>query len=123
MSDRQPVYYKTSLHRIAEIALVLLIALAVAALWHQNFPDISARYAVMAALVLGLLLVPVLGNGWAARLGAQRMTASERDNRYLSEIIPLGLAARPLPARTRGMPTGQSRRSVRGGFDRRLRRG
>jgi hypothetical protein len=105
MSDRQWVVYKTPVQRFIETSIVLLFALALAALWQDLLPEMSASYAVLAALVLGFAGVPALGARIAERRGAPMMSREERTRRYLAELGPIGLSARPgtVPAGGRRM--------------------
>ncbi|MEI9986280.1 MAG: hypothetical protein WDN69_25795 [Aliidongia sp.] len=93
MSDRLYVY-KTPLHRILETAIVLIFAFAMAAAWQEAIPDISASYVIVAALLLGFVLVPRFGSALAERRGAPMMTRDERSRRYLSEFGPIGTPSR-----------------------------
>jgi hypothetical protein len=108
MSDRLYVY-KTPLHRIAETAIVLILAFAAAMLWQEAMPDISVSYIIIAMLVLGFALVPRLGGTLAERFGAPMMSRDERTRRYLSEFGPIGMTGRASGYAPVASPAGQRR--------------
>jgi hypothetical protein len=98
MPDRRCVVYKTPLQRIAETALILLLALAAASAASWILPDLSQGTLLFAALILGFALVPMLGSMIARRLGAPLVSREERTRRYLAELGPIGLQPRPAAA-------------------------
>jgi hypothetical protein len=89
MSDRLYVY-KSPLHRILEIAIILLLTIGLAACWQVLFPAISSSYLIVALFIGGFALVPRLGDQIARRRGAPMMSRAERSRRYLSELGPVG---------------------------------
>jgi hypothetical protein len=97
MADRLLVAYKSPLQRTLEIALVIAFAVGISALWRHEIRGISPSYAVIAALGAGLVVVPRLGDQWAARRGAPLLDTDERDRRYLAEYGPIGIAGRSVP--------------------------
>jgi len=98
MSDRHRVVYKTPLQRFFEIALVLILTLGLAYVWHAMLPASPISYPIIASLIIGLATVPLIGSKVALRLGAPMMTRDERTRRYLSELGPLGLRGGVTPA-------------------------
>jgi hypothetical protein len=98
MSDRHRVVYKTPLHRFFEIALVLILTLGLAYVWHALLPTLPISYPIIASLIIGLAIVPLIGSKIALNLGAPMMTRDERTRRYLSELGPLGLRGGGTPA-------------------------
>jgi hypothetical protein len=96
MSDRRRVVYKSPLHRFSEIALVLLLTFGVSSARPMVWPDASAPVVVLCSLILGFALIPALGSRVAALRGAPVMSRDERTRRYLSELGPVGIGARPL---------------------------
>jgi hypothetical protein len=93
MSDRLYVY-KTPLHRILEIAIILLMTIGLAAGWQGLFPAISSSYLIVALLIGGFALIPRLGNRLAQWRGAPMLSRAERTRRYLSELGPAGMIGR-----------------------------
>jgi hypothetical protein len=93
MSDRLYVY-KTPLHRILEIAIILLITIGLAACWQVLFPAISSSYLIVALVLGGFAVVPRLGDQVARWRGAPMITRAERTRRYLGEIGPVGIGGR-----------------------------
>jgi hypothetical protein len=108
MSDRLFVY-KTPLHRLAEIVIVMAVAFGAAALWQDAVPDISPSYVIVAALLLGFALVPRYGTLLAQRRGAPMLTRDERTRRYLGEFGPVGLQTRANDFAALGTPVPQRR--------------
>jgi hypothetical protein len=89
MSDRR-VVYKTPLHRISETALVLLVTIGLAVLWHGLWPSVTPSYMIVLSFIAGSATVSTLGSRVALRRGAATMTRQERTQRYLSELGPIG---------------------------------
>ncbi len=94
MSDRLYAY-KTPLHRILEIATILLVTMGLATCWQVLLPTIPSSYLIVALLILGFMVVPRLGERLAQWRGAAMLTRAERSRRYLSELGPIGMVARP----------------------------
>jgi hypothetical protein len=92
MPDRRWVVYKTPPQRIIETITVLLFTLASATIWHLVLPGVGTSAVVLASLILGFTLVPILGTRIAERRGAPLVSREERTRRYLAELGPL---ARP----------------------------
>jgi hypothetical protein len=110
MPDRRWVVYKTTLQRFIETSIVLLLALASASVWQAEIPEISPSYIVLAALLVGFAVVPVLGARIAELRGAPMMSREERTRRYLSELGPIGLRPGMVPLSSRRTRARDTRR-------------